>query len=72
MLSPKQYAEMIGKPYPTVMSWLQNGKVPQAVKTTTPTGHFWEIPEGTPAPETKRGRPKASEQPSKKGARANG
>ena len=56
-LSPKQYAEKIGKPYPTVMSWLQSGKIPQAVKTETPTGHFWQIPEDIPSPEIKRGRP---------------
>lgn len=56
MLTPRQYAETIGKPYPTVMYWLQLGLVPQAVKQETPTGHFWTIPEGTKAPELKRGR----------------
>ena len=55
MLSPKQYAEQIGKPYTTVMTWLQGGQLPQAVKHKTPTGHYWEIPSGTKAPELKPG-----------------
>ena len=62
MLSPRQYAEAIEKPYTTVMFWLQTGLIPQAVKQDTPTGHFWMIPEGTKPPELKRG-PK----PKKKG-----
>lgn len=60
MLSPKQYAEQIGKPYTTVMTWLQGGQLPAAVKHQTPTGHYWEIPEGTSPPELKPGpKPKA-------------
>lgn len=57
MLTPRQYASLHGVAYTTVMNWLQNGKIPQAVKTTTPTGHFWEIPEDVETPEMKRGRP---------------
>ncbi len=65
MLSPKQYAETIGKPYTTVMTWLQSERISEAVKRSTPTGHYWEIPEGTKAPELKPGpKPKA-----KKGGR---
>jgi hypothetical protein len=58
MLSPSQYAEEIGRPYQTVMTWLKNGELPQAIKQDTPTGHFWVIPEGTDPPALKRGRPK--------------
>src|SRR5262249_22597570 len=62
MLSPKEYAEAIGKPYTTVMTWLQNDLIPQAVKTRMPgpnNRHFWEIPEGTKPPDLKPGpRPK--------------
>jgi hypothetical protein len=61
MLSPKQYAEQIEKPYTTVMSWLQSGQLPAAVKRPTPTGHYWEIPEGAKPPELKPGpKPKAA------------
>jgi hypothetical protein len=60
MLSPRKYAEAISKPYSTVMFWLQNGLIPQAVKTETPTGHVWAIPEGAKPPDLKPGpKPKA-------------
>lgn len=55
MLSPKQYAETVDRPYTTVVTWLQRGQVPGAVKHGTPTGHYWEIPEGTTPPELKPG-----------------
>jgi hypothetical protein len=68
MLSPKQYAEKVQKPYTTVMTWLQGGVIPEAVKHTTPTGHYWEIPEGTKPPELKPGpKPKANGAAKKKG-----
>lgn len=66
MLSPRQYADALGKPYTTVMAWLQSGQIPQAVKQETPTGHYWEIPEGTKPPELKPG-PKPKAKASKKG-----
>lgn len=70
MLSPKQYAEKIQKPYTTVMTWLQGGVIPEAVKRTTPTGHYWEIPEGTKPPELKPGpKPKANGTTKKKGGK---
>jgi hypothetical protein len=80
MLSPKQYAGTIGKPYTTVMTWLQNGLLTEAVKLETPTGHFWAIPEGTKPPDLKPGpKPKAEEPvaakktpaPRQKGAKSN-
>jgi hypothetical protein len=66
MISPRQYANLISKPYTTVMFWLQNGLIPQAVKQETPTGHVWAIPEGTKPPELKPGpRPGAKKKTSK-------
>ncbi len=60
MLSPRQYAQAIERPYTTVMTWLQGGLLPRAKKRSTPTGHFWEIPEGTPPPDLKPGpKPKS-------------
>lgn len=58
MISPRQYAEQIGKPYTTVMGWLQNQILPGAVKVETPTGHVWSIPSNAKPPETKAGWPK--------------
>jgi hypothetical protein len=55
MLSPKQFATAIGRPYTTVMSWLQSGQISGALKTETPTGHVWAIPEGTKPPVLKPG-----------------
>ena len=55
MLSPRQYAAEIERPYTTVMTWLQGGLLPTAKKQETPTGHYWEIPEGTPPPDLKPG-----------------
>ena len=70
MLSPKQYAEDIGRPYTTVMTWLQSGQLPTAVKNQTPTGHYWEIPEGAKPPELKPGpKPKAQKASKKKGSK---
>lgn len=67
MLTPRQYAEKVGVAYTTVMGWLQRGLIPQAVKHATPTGHYWEVPETTPAPKVQTGRPpKASKKGGKK------
>jgi hypothetical protein len=57
MLTPRQYAEQQGVAYTTVMNWLQQGKIPEAVKHETPTGHYWELPEVAPKPELQPGRP---------------
>lgn len=57
MLTPRQYATMKGVAYTTVMNWLQQGKIPEAIKHQTPTGHYWEIPEKVPAPKLLPGRP---------------
>jgi hypothetical protein len=67
MLSPKQYAEQIEKPYTTVMTWLQSGQFPTAVKHQTPTGHYWEIPEGARPPELRPGPKPKTPTPNKRG-----
>ena len=67
MLSPRQYAEAIGKPYSTVMTWLQKGMIPAAQREAAPppfTGHIYLIPQGTKPPDIKPGRkPKAKKKP---------
>lgn len=71
MLSPRQYADTIETPYTTVMTWLQGGLVPQAVKRETPTGHYWEVPEDAKPPELKPGpKPKAAGKEVKPGKKA--
>ena len=57
MLTPRQFAEIHGVAYTTVMSWLQKGLIPEAVKNETPSGHYWEIPETASPPELTPGRP---------------
>jgi hypothetical protein len=57
MVTPREYAARLDVAYTTVMNWLQTGRIPGAVKRTTPTGHYWEIPEKAPAPDTRPGRP---------------
>jgi predicted site-specific integrase-resolvase len=60
MLTPRQYAERVGVAYTTVATWLQQGLIPTAVKIEAPAGHMWAIPENTPAPSLRRGRPAKS------------
>ena len=58
MLSPRQYAEAIGSPYTTVMTWLQKGMIAGARKEALPPpfkGYTYQIPEGTEPPELKPG-----------------
>jgi len=69
-VTPKEYAEIHGVAYTTVMYWLQTGKVEGAVKHETPRGPYWELPEDTPRPKKLSGRPKkaATKKAAKKGA----
>jgi hypothetical protein len=60
MITPRQYAERQGVAYTTVMNWLQQGKIPGAIKHETPTGHYWMLPEITPKPKLQPGRPPKS------------
>lgn len=79
MLTPSQYAEKIGKPYPTVMAWLQRGLVRGAEKTDIGKMSVYLIPEDAPYVEPTIGRPKkaassttdiaAKAKPTKKGRR---
>lgn len=59
MLTAKQFAEAIQRPYTTVMGWLQAEIVPGAQLVESPIGNYYEIPAdivGTFEP-PKRGRP---------------
>lgn len=62
MITPKQYAEQIETPYPTVMRWLQKELIPGAEKRELPFGGwYYAIPEGTPPPDLKPGpKPKSA------------
>lgn len=69
MLTPRQYADLNGVAYTTVMNWLRQGMIPDAIKHMTPTGHYWELPSSTPKPNLQPGRPstkKATKKSSKK------
>src|SRR5262252_9271101 len=65
VLTTKEVAERCGVAYPTVILWIQTGKL-EAVKEPTPRGDIWLIPEsslktldrggkGRPKKATKRG-----------------
>lgn len=58
LVTPRQYAEINGVAYTTVLYWLNNGRVEGAVKQTTPFGYYWELPEDAPRPKSRAGRPK--------------
>lgn len=58
LVTPKEYAESNGVAYTTVLYWLNNGRVEGAVKHETPRGPYWELPEDTPRPKSRAGRPK--------------
>lgn len=57
MLTPRQFAELHGVAYTTVMNWLQQGLIPEAVKQETLTQHYWEVPETAKPPKLQPGRP---------------
>jgi hypothetical protein len=67
MLTPRQFAEAKNVAYTTVMFWLNNGLIEDAVKYETLRGHYWEIP--ATAIKTfqrpKTGRPKKAVKPAK-------
>jgi hypothetical protein len=65
MLSPSQYAEKIGKPYQTVMTWLRQGRIAGAVKQEIGKMAIYQIPENAVASAPPMGRPKKA---AKKGA----
>lgn len=57
MLSATEYAEKIGKPYPTVAAWLRKGYIPKAKKKVFGRIAIWEIPEDAEYEEPSPGRP---------------
>lgn len=56
MLTTTEVAERMGVSYQTVMSWHRNGKLPNAIRETSPRGDYWLIPETDLEGLTKRGR----------------
>lgn len=71
LVTPRQYAEVHGVAYTTVMYWLNTDRVEGTVKHTTPFGHYWELPEDTPRLKKLSGRPKkeGAKKTAKKGAK---
>jgi excisionase family DNA binding protein len=53
LITPRQYAESLDIPYPTVMAWIQRGRLP-ARRVEHPTGHYYLIRAGTPPPRDRR------------------
>ncbi len=49
-MTPRQYAEINGVAYTTVLYWLNNGRVEGAIKHQTPFGYYWELPLDAPRP----------------------
>ena len=60
MLSAKEFAEKVGRPYPTVALWLRQGRIPGAQQVQVGSWTVWEIPAAAlknfASPQ--RGRPK--------------
>jgi hypothetical protein len=74
MLSPSQYAEKIGKPYQTVMTWLRQNRIEGVEKTEVGKMYVYLIPEDAEYAPPPMGRPKKegakkSAKKSKKGAK---
>jgi len=59
MVLPSAYAKKHKVSYPTVMKWIQQGRLPDAKWHEEPIGHYL-IPENAPKPATKMGRPKGA------------
>lgn len=56
MVPPKEYAELVGAKYQTVMLWLRSDLIVGACKYDLPTGgHYYLVPENAPKPVTQRG-----------------
>jgi hypothetical protein len=45
-LTSSKAAEVLGVAHSTVRAWCNKGLFPNAVRTETPAGSFWLIPEG--------------------------
>jgi len=57
MLSPSQFAEKIGRPYQTVMTWLRKDLIEGAEKTSIGKMEVYLIPEDASYTEPSMGRP---------------
>src|SRR5690349_13615749 len=56
MIPPKEYAELAGAKYQTVMLWLRQNLIEGAQKFALPTGgHYYLVPADAPRPTTRRG-----------------
>ena len=54
----REFAQVMGIGYRTVMKWLAEDKVPGTIKRQSPIGEWWEIPAKALRMERpKRGRP---------------
>lgn len=58
MLSPSQYAEKVGKPYQTIMSWLRQNRIEGVEKTEVGKMYVYLIPEDAEYTPPPMGRPK--------------
>jgi hypothetical protein len=68
MLSPSQFAEKVGKPYQTIMTWLRQGRIPAAEKTQVGKLFIYLIPEDAEFHAPVMGRPKKTPEPAAKKA----
>jgi len=65
MLTTRQVAQRLNRPYPTISLWVRQGRFKNAIFEDTPRGGIWWIPESDvlsfilPKP----GRPKGSGKP---------
>lgn len=68
MVTPKQYAELTGAKYTTVMRWLQNDLIKGAKKHPLPSGgHYYLVPADAEAPELRPGpNPKSKDEKKQK------
>lgn len=77
MLTARKFAQEMGVDYTTVVRWLKNELVPDAVRQESEDrGVWWEIPETSlkmerpkPGPAPKAKQPAPAEKPTKKGGR---
>ena len=58
MISPSEFAEKIGKPYPTVMAWLKKDLIEGVEKHAVGKSVIYAIPEDARYTEPVMGRPK--------------
>ena len=45
MILLKEFSRRSGVPYPTLVRWVREGRIPGALMETSPTGSFWVVPE---------------------------